>query len=140
MSPNVTFLRLCRYNHITTHFSAFLSLLKWPPAIPAFPPVSLPCRRTTCSSLCCGSSSRCSRCSRCCGNPLRKNTTSNQCLPIRDAFYSSPRPLLGFSNTYFPFVFVARLSTCGTTSNVLRFAFLPSLHICMPGYLSKQPR
>jgi len=94
-------LHLCRYNHITTHFSVFLSPLKWPPAIPAFPPVSLPCRRTTCSSLCCGSSSRCSQCSRCCGNPLRKNKRQviNVCLSEMPFIALRPLPWI-FQHTF----------------------------------------
>lgn len=59
-----------RYTQAPSYFSSAPSPSWWPPATPASPPGSWPCRRTTCSWPCCGSSSRCSLCSRCCGSQL----------------------------------------------------------------------
>ncbi len=74
--PKVTPLNVNRpppwywYTAAPSYFSSAPSPSWWPPATPASPPGSWPCRRTTCSWPCCGSSSRCLLCSRCCGSQL----------------------------------------------------------------------
>lgn len=61
-----------KHGEAAPYFSSAPSPSWWPPATPASPPGSWPCRRTTCFWPCCGSSSRCLRCSRCCGSQLQR--------------------------------------------------------------------